>query len=239
VTGSPSPAPKTALSPVILGVALVVLAGAAGFLAYRLGAQHSATIAVAPLTAAANLQQPQPEEPPVPREIPDVVPEITLTDAAGARRKLTEWKGRPTLINFWATWCEPCRREIPLLQKLRSQYSADGLEVVGIAVDSREAVLAYAREMQIDYPVLIGEQEGLDAVAAFGMETVFPFTVFTDRQARIVTLKVGELHPDEAAFILSRVRDVDAGQLALPAARREIAAGIRQLATQRARASTG
>ncbi len=222
-------------------VAMVVVAGAAGFLAYRLGARHSATIAVAPL-AAASPHPLQPEEPPVPspREIPEAVPEITLTDATGARRRLAEWKGRPTLINFWATWCEPCRREIPLLQKLRSQYSADGLEVVGVAVDSREAVLQYAQEMHIDYPVLIGEQDGLDAVAAFGMETVFPFTVFTDRQARIVTLKVGELHPDEASFILSRVRDVDAGRLALPVARREIAAGIRQLATQRAqRASTG
>jgi len=66
---------------------------------------------------------------------------------------------------------------------------------------------------------------------------VFPFTVFTDSQARIVTLKVGELHPDEAAFILSRVRDVDSGRLELPAARRQIATGIQQLAAERARAA--
>jgi thiol-disulfide isomerase/thioredoxin len=238
VTGSPSPAPKTALTRVVLALAIVLVAGTTGFLAYRLGAQHGTTLAPAPLTA--NPQQAQPEEPPAPapRAIPESVPKITMTDAAGTPRKLTEWKGHPTLINFWATWCEPCRREIPLLQKLRGQYAADGLEVVGIAVDSRDAVLQYAREMHIDYPVLIGEQDGLDAVAAFGMETVFPFTVFTDRQARIVTLKVGELHPDEAAFILSRVRDVDAGRLALPVARQEIAAQIPELAAQRARRST-
>ena len=81
---------------------------------------------------------------------------------------------------------------------------ADGLEIVGIAVDFRDAVQKYAREMGIDYPVLIGEQDGLDAIAAFGMDTVFPFSVFADSQGRIVTLKVGELHADEARFILDR-----------------------------------
>ncbi len=108
---------------------------------------------------------------------------------------------------------------------------------MGIAVDSRDAVLKYAQDMHIDYPVLVGEQEGFEAVQAFGMETVLPFTVFTDSQARIVTLKVGELHPDEAAFVLSRVRDVDSGRLALAEARRQIAAQIAQLAAERARAA--
>jgi len=75
-------------------------------------------------------------------------------------------------------------------------------------------------------------------VRAFGMETVLPFTVFTDSRARIVTLKVGELHPDEAAYILERVRDVDSGRLALPDARRQIATQIAQLSAERARAAT-
>jgi thiol-disulfide isomerase/thioredoxin len=160
-----------------------------------------------------------------------------MPDRTGARRRLSEWKGRPTLFNFWATWCEPCRREIPLLLKLRREHAADGVEVVGIAVDSRDAVLKYAQEMHIDYPVLVGEQEGFEAVQAFGMETVLPFTVFTDSQARIVTLKVGELHPDEATFILDRVKDLDSGRLALGDARRQIAAEIAQLAAERARAA--
>jgi len=92
--------------------------------------------------------------------------------------------------------------------------------------------------MGIDYPVLIGEQDALEAVGAFGMDTVFPFTVFADRQGRIVTLKVGELHQDEAAFILQRLHDVDSGSLALPAAREEISTGIRDLAAARARSSS-
>jgi thiol-disulfide isomerase/thioredoxin len=216
---------------------VLVLAGIAGFFAYRLTARHTSTLSVASV-ASRPLQPAQPSPATVtPRQIPEVVPEIAMPDRAGTRRKLSEWRGRPLLINFWATWCEPCRREIPLLQRLRSQYSGEGLEVIGIAVDSRDAVLKYAEEMHIDYPVLIGEQEGLDAVTSFGMETVFPFSVFTDSEARIVTLKVGELHADEAAFILSRVHDVDVGHLGLPAARREIAAAMQQLAADRAHAA--
>jgi thiol-disulfide isomerase/thioredoxin len=138
------------------------------------------------------------------------------------------------MINFWATWCAPCRREIPLLKTLRHERARDGLEIVGIAVDFREAVQKYAREMGIDYPVLVGEQDGLDAIAAFGMDTVFPFTVFADRQGRIVTLKIGELHADEAHFILDEVKAIDQGRTELAAARKEIADGVAALAAKRA-----
>ena len=214
-----------------------MLAGAAGFLAYRLSSRPTALITAAPTAAAPVDEAAAP--PPVPRQIPDAVPELAMTDRAGVRRKLSEWRGRPLVINFWATWCEPCRREIPLLLRLRQEHAADGLEVVGIAVDSRDAVLKYAQDMHIDYPVLIGEQEGLQAVQSFGMETVLPFSVFADTRGRIVTLKVGELHADEAAFILDRVRDVDAGRLPLGDARRQISTKIAQLAAERARAASG
>jgi hypothetical protein len=93
----------------------------------------------------------------------------------------------------------------------------------------------FARQMSIDYPVLVGEQDGLDAIAAFGMDTVFPFTVFADARGRIVTLKVGELHADEARFILDRVKGIDTGRLDMAAAKKEIADGIAALAAQRAR----
>ncbi len=224
-----------ALTRVLLAIALIVVAGAGGFVAYRLTGTHTASLSVAPIVASP-AETPQRSESRPERQIPEVIPELTLTDGAGVRHKLTEWKGRPALFNFWATWCEPCRREIPLLQALRHEHSADGVEVIGIAVDFRDAVLKYAQAMHIDYPLLIGEQDALDAVGAFGMESVFPFTVFADSRARIVTLKVGELHADEADFILSRVRDLDAGRLELRAAREQIAAGIRQLAAQRAAA---
>jgi thiol-disulfide isomerase/thioredoxin len=169
--------------------------------------------------------------------IPERLPDITLTDREGNPRRLSDWAGRPLLINFWATWCAPCRREIPLLKTLRAERAPQGLEVIGIAVDFRDAVLAYSREIGLDYPLLIGEQDGLDAAAAFGMDLILPFSVFADRQGRIVTVKVGELHGDEAAFILDTVRDIDRGSLALGAGRQRILERLKELAAARALAS--
>jgi len=156
-----------------------------------------------------------------------------MPDTGGAVHALSEWKGRPLVVNFWATWCDPCRREIPLLKKLRHERSAQSLEVIGIAVDSTDAVVQYTRTIGIDYPVLIGEKDGLAAIEAFGMDTVFPFTVFADRQGRILTLKVGELHRDEAKVILDSLDDVDSGKVDLSAARQRISAQLAQLETRR------
>jgi hypothetical protein len=90
-------------------------------------------------------------------------------------------------------------------------------------VDFRDKVLAYADEMKIDYPLLIGEQEALDAAAAFGVETVgFPFTVFSDAQGRIVTAHLGELTGPEADIILAAVRRVNAGESSPAEARTDI-----------------
>lgn len=140
------------------------------------------------------------------------------------------------LVNYWATWCAPCRREIPLLNELRSEHGKQKLEVVGIAVDFRDDVLKYAQETTIAYPLLIGEEDGLAAVQAMGMQPAFPFSVFADSQQRIVALKVGELHRDEAELILDRVAQVDAGTLPLQQAREEITEGLKELATRRATA---
>jgi thiol-disulfide isomerase/thioredoxin len=163
--------------------------------------------------------------------VPLRLPEIRLPGIDGAVHGLADFRGRPLVVNFWATWCEPCRREIPLLKTLRREHAADRLEVVGIAVDSPDDVRKYARTHGIDYPVLIGDQGGLAAASAFGMDTVLPFSVFADREGRVVTLKVGELHADEAELILDRVREVDAGKLTLPAAREQISDGVTRLRT--------
>jgi len=84
----------------------------------------------------------------------------------------------------------------------------------------------------MDYPVLMGEQEGYEAAERFGVSLVLPFSVFADSQGRIVALKVGELHADQAAAILDRVRDVDANRLTLTDARHQIADKLRDLATE-------
>jgi thiol-disulfide isomerase/thioredoxin len=160
---------------------------------------------------------------PVAQGIPAVRPLFSLPDPTGKLRSITEWDGRALVVNFWATWCAPCRREIPLLNRLAHEFGPQGFQLVGVAVDFPEAVVAYLRQTPIDYPVLIGEQDGLDAAKAFGVESMaFPFTVFTDARGRIVALHLGELHEPQARAILGVVADVDAGKVDLPTARKRI-----------------
>jgi hypothetical protein len=111
--------------------------------------------------------------------------------------------------------------------------------VIGIAVDFRDDVLAYAGETPIDYPLLIGEEDGLAAVQAMGLQPAFPFTVFADSRQRILTVKIGELHRDDAELILDRLAAVDAGTLPLAQARAEIDAGLQELAVRRAATQPG
>lgn len=167
------------------------------------------------------------------KEVPLVLPDFTLASLEGPPKALSSFKQPALLVNFWATWCAPCRREIPLLRKLRAERGAKGLEVVGIAVDFREDVVKYAAQIGLDYPLLIGEEDGLAAADQFGVDAVFPFTAFADAQRRLVALKVGELHPEEASFILDRVEKLNAGNLTIEVARQEIRAELTRLAAAR------
>ena len=165
-----------------------------------------------------------------PLKLAAAVPAFTLTDREGKPRTLQDWQGRSLIVNFWATWCAPCRREIPLLMRLQKDHGGEGFQVVGIAVDFREDVLKYADKMKIDYPLLIGEQDALDAATAFGIDAVgFPFTVFSDRQGRVVTAHVGELTAAEADVILAAIRRVDAGADTLEQAQTAIRSGLAAL----------
>ena len=161
--------------------------------------------------------------------IPELLPDFTLATLEGPPRALSSFDHPSLIVNFWATWCAPCRREIPLLRQLRTERGARGVEVVGVAVDFREDVLKYARDIGLDYPLLIGEEDGVAAADLFGVSTAFPFTIFADAQRRIVAVKIGELHADEAAFILDHVEKLNSGQLTIEAARPLIRDEIKRL----------
>jgi thiol-disulfide isomerase/thioredoxin len=223
---APAPAPRR-FPGALLGAGLVALCAAGGFFAYHATRPERALVypdpAVPPPGASAG------PSPAATRKIPEDLPAIVLPALSGAPTTLQTFRGKLLVVNFWATWCEPCRREIPLLQRLQHEHAKDGIEVVGIAVDHREDVARYAAQQHIAYPLLVGEQGGLEMVNALGMDTVLPFSVFADRSGRIVTLKIGELHRDEAEFILARMTDLDQGRMDLAAAREQIAAGIARL----------
>ena len=160
--------------------------------------------------------------------VPATLPDFTLKDLDGRSHSIHEWVGRPLVINFWATWCGPCREEIPLLQQIRRERQAEGLELVGIAVDFTEDVRKFVAKTPIEYPILVGEDDAANAAAAFGIEDLaLPFTVFVDRKGRILVLRVGQLHERQAKLILDTLRDVDSGALDLLAAKARVAARLR------------
>jgi thiol-disulfide isomerase/thioredoxin len=223
------------------GIAVVVaaVAGVAGFLAFRGSAPPAPagalTAIVTPDAAGTADAGSLPKPATAAAAIPETLPDFELATREGPPRRLASFQHPVLIVNFWATWCAPCRREIPLLNTLRRDHAAAGVEIVGVAVDFREDVLAYAETTPIDYPLLIGEEDGLAAAQAFGMNMVFPFTVFADARRRIVALKVGELHADEAEFILARIAAVNAGRERIEQVRPAIAAELAALAAKRAR----
>ncbi|TAK49631.1 MAG: TlpA family protein disulfide reductase [Betaproteobacteria bacterium] len=124
-------------------------------------------------------------------------------DLAGATRGLAQWNGRILLLNFWATWCAPCREEIPMLMELRSEYLQFGVEVVGIAIDMAPKVSDYVKQMQIDYPILVADAGGLDLMRKLGNTAGgLPYTVLVDRQGNPVRRKLGALRRDELLAML-------------------------------------
>ncbi len=214
---------------------IVVAAAAAGFFAHRYTRPAPGTLYPMPVRSSEALDEAagiSPEHSSIAsntRKIPDDLPDISLPDLDGKLHSLTDYRGKLLLVNFWATWCEPCRREIPLLKSLHGEYAKDGVEIVGIAVDSPGAVAKYVSEQRMTYPILLGERGGFEAARALGMDLVLPFSVFADRAGHIVALKIGELRPDEARMILSVMGDLDRGRLTLKAAQTRIAGGLAAL----------
>jgi peroxiredoxin len=229
-------------TPRFLGAALIIVAaGLVGYFAYGLksgrdSAAPAASVATSAPPSGGASPADQPQAAPVAKKtIPDTLPDITLADRDGTPTRLSSFGGRPLMVNFWATWCAPCRREIPLLNKIRAERRGQNAEIVGIAVDFRDDVLKFAEKTPLNYPLLIGEEDGLAAAEAFGMGMAFPFSVFIDSKNRILTVKIGELHEDEANFAFDRLRDIDNGVLTRPEAQAAVADAFRQMAADRAR----
>jgi thiol-disulfide isomerase/thioredoxin len=209
-------------------VVIAVAAAAAGFGIYRISIGPHTEPASA--TEAEAIAETAPAEP----AAVEMLPDFSLQDRDGAVRSIKSWPGKSMIVNFWATWCAPCRREIPLLKELQQTRAAEGFQVVGVAVDFRDDVLKYATDIGIDYPLLIGEQDGLEAVTKFGVESVgFPFTVFTDSQGRIVALHLGELTRPQSEVLLSVVAQVNRGELTPAAARAVVAKQLQEMDSAR------
>lgn len=150
--------------------------------------------------------------PPIISEPAIALPEFTLTNLAGEPQSINSWPGQALIINFWATWCTPCIREIPLLKTFQETNRDKPVQVVGIAVDQFDAVKNFAAEMIFNYPVLVGQSEAMDAAAAFGVDFFgLPFSVFTDTSGRILGVHTGELESEDLETVLSVLADLESG----------------------------
>jgi cytochrome c biogenesis protein CcmG/thiol:disulfide interchange protein DsbE len=112
-------------------------------------------------------------------------PEFSLESLEGQTVHLADFRGKAVLLNFWATWCQPCKIEMPWLEQMQQQYGPEGLQIVGIAMDdaSKEDIAKFTKEMGVNYPILLGKESVGDA---YGGVQFLPSTFFIDRNGKIV-----------------------------------------------------
>jgi thiol-disulfide isomerase/thioredoxin len=134
----------------------------------------------------------------------DALRQARFADLEGKVQQLAQWRGRVLVCNFWATWCAPCREEIPLLVAARKKYASAGLEIVGIAIDNGDKVRQFSSFMGITYPVLVAEADGLDLMRRLGNSGGgLPYTVFVNRRGALVHRKLGALKDGELDEVLA------------------------------------
>ena len=154
----------------------------------------------------------------------EMLPEFTLDNPDGVPQSIGSWPGKALIVNFWATWCAPCLREIPLLADYQETYGERFLQVVGIAVDQADPVRAFMAEIEFNYPVLVGQSDAMDAAASFGVEFYgLPFSVFTDTAGHVLGVHTGELHAEDLDDLISVLDDLETGATDVSRARARLA----------------
>lgn len=173
---------------IVVSLAIVIFGAVVGNFAINMISQTSKPAAEAPTL------------------IGSALPEYKLLSLDGVRENGNQWLGKIQLINFWATWCPPCKREIPLLIELQKEYKDRGLQVIGIALDKREAVIKYVAEHNINYPVLAGDDEVADVSAKLGNDLgILPYTVIVDQSGKISFIRYGEVDRETAVTEIDKL----------------------------------
>jgi len=123
---------------------------------------------------------------------------LTLPDAGGAQQALSQWQGRPLIVNFWAPWCAPCVEEMPDLQRFRDEHRSSGLEVIGVGIDSATNIRQFRDEHKITLPLLVAGMGGSSLSDLLGNKAgVLPYTVLVSPDGRVRERKIGRVKPDE------------------------------------------
>lgn len=140
-----------------------------------------------------------PDQPSAPADVKtfaagDSVSGYTLPDVAGQPTALAKWHGKVVLLNFWASWCVPCTKEMPMLTKFQREHAADGAQVVGIAMEQPQSAAAFVKRVAVDYPILIGIDADPVPTTVFGDTAgLLPYSVLVGRDGRILQTRLGPL----------------------------------------------
>lgn len=131
---------------------------------------------------------------------------MTLTDLAGAPQALSQWQGKVLVLNYWATWCPPCRDEMPAFSHIHERYAAKGVQFVGVSIDQLEKVREFQKQTPVAYPLLMAPMDALEVTAGLGNATQgLPFTVILDRKGEVAATKLGRFSESALEAELKRL----------------------------------
>ena len=129
----------------------------------------------------------------------------SLPDNSGKLQPLAQWQGKTLVINFWATWCPPCREEMPALSRLQTKHAANGVQVVGIALDNADNVARFSTQSPTRYPLLIGDSNTSELTRALGnVQLALPYTVVFGPEGDTRLTRLGLVSEDELESVLRK-----------------------------------
>jgi thiol-disulfide isomerase/thioredoxin len=132
------------------------------------------------------------------------LPGFNLSDLSGRQHNIAEWQGKVLVINFWATWCPSCLKEIPGFIALQEQYTSQGVQFIGIALEDKEPVAEFVAASKINYPILLGGDNGITLARQLGNNvSAVPYTLIVDRQGKIVHRHPGEFSKEQLTEIIA------------------------------------
>lgn len=131
------------------------------------------------------------------------VPQFELPDLSGQSHSPSDWRGQVVVLNFWATWCPPCREEIPMLIQAQKELADNGVQIVGLAVDQKQPVAQFAQHFGINYPVLVSMHDIVRLQDALGGGFGLPYTVIVDRRGRVRARVAGRIDRERLSQLLA------------------------------------
>lgn len=178
---------KSSLSPFLIIAITFALGGA--YVGYK---QHSVKPAV--------------EAPVAAKPKPSVLFEQLMPDSSGIPHKLSQWQGKPLVVNFWATWCAPCVEEMPELSALQANLRGKDVQVIGIGIDTADNIQNFAGKYKISYPLYVAGTNGIELSRQLGNKNGgLPFTVLFDKDGVVVKTYLGRLKMDQLRSDLTKL----------------------------------